>query len=388
VKLLDQVLQGTDNEPADAQAQRLVNRASLQTVVGHAVTSQSRQLRRVPERPERDQSNQDFYNYPQSMEEQSTGRILDFLYGIEEMRPLSIGWVILLLVLLALLLGPVDYLVLKRLDRLPLTWVTSLGWIVVFTVGAYYGVQALRAGDMQLRTVSLVDAVQDQGPAWNTRVCGLFAPKSDEYRFDGLAPDQWWSGVAASSGGWHSFQARSARRVLYCRQTNGGNLPYAVPINIWTMQTLISESSQDTMPLQAQVTVQDDGLTVEVTNQGASAILEGKVMLASGRGLHFDRVEPGETLSLSGHLRPVGMWQHRDRTTIVNRPRSRFLDPVDVFTLAGAQGRSQGIQEYLNDGAAVVCVQFENEPTPFTVKNKGTCNYYHMQFVRLVVFPK
>jgi hypothetical protein len=30
----------------------------------------------------------------------------------------------------------VDYWVLKRLDRLPLTWITSTGVILLFTVGA------------------------------------------------------------------------------------------------------------------------------------------------------------------------------------------------------------------------------------------------------------
>ncbi len=81
----------------------------------------------MPERQDRDTSNQDFHSYAPGLEQESTGRILDYLYAIDEMRPLSIGWVVLLLVLLAVLLGPVDYLVLKRLDRLPLTWVTSLG---------------------------------------------------------------------------------------------------------------------------------------------------------------------------------------------------------------------------------------------------------------------
>ncbi|MCF7972522.1 MAG: hypothetical protein K9N55_01780 [Phycisphaerae bacterium] len=387
ITLLDHMLKETDNDPGTGQTQRIVSRASLQTVVGHAVTQELRQLRRVSEDPDRDRSNQDFYNYAQGVEQQSTSRILDYLYAIDEMRPLSIGWVILLLVMLALLLGPVDYLVLKRLDRLPLTWVTSLGWIVVFTVGAYYGVQALRAGDMQLRTVSLMDAVQDQGPVWNTRVCGLFAPKSDEYRFDQLAPGQWWSAVAASSGYMNSYQARSARRVLYCRQANGSNLPYAVPINIWTMQTLTSESSQEALPpIRAQVTVQDDNVTVQIANQGASAIVEGMVVFGSGRGLRIDRVEPGETGSVTGPIKPVGSWKQMARTE--TRTRTRALDPIDVFTLAGTQGRSQGIQDYLNDGAAVVCVQFDNEPTPFTVKNKGTCTYRHVQFVRMVVFPK
>ncbi len=386
IYLLDRMFQDTGNKSLDTEPRRIINRASLTAVVGHAVTKESREFLRASEAPDTNRSNQDFYNYAPGVEQQSNGRILDYLYAIDEMRPLSIGWVVLLLVLLAVLLGPVEYLVLKRLDRLPLTWVTSLGWIVLFTVGAYYGVQALRAGDMQLRTVSLIDAVQDQGPAWSTRICGLFAPKSDEYQLDQLAPNQWFSAVAASSGNWNSYQARSARRTLYCRQINGSNMPYAVPINIWTMQTLMSESRQDTLPVQAQVTVQDDVVTVTVTNPSAGAILDGMVVFGSGRGIQVGRVEPGQTRTFEGAPRPIRAWK-QIATTVTNH-RARSLNPLDIFTLAGTRGRSQGISDYLDDGAAVVCVQFENEPAPFTVKNKGTCKYHHVQFARLVVFPE
>ncbi|MCP4455394.1 MAG: hypothetical protein GY809_28375, partial [Planctomycetes bacterium] len=383
--LLDQMLQDAGGDTLGTGSRRIVNRA-LTAVVGHAATQGSRHLQRVPEPQDRDTSNQDFHSYAQGTDQQSTGRILDYLYAIDEMRPLSIGWVVLLLVLLAVLLGPVDYLVLKRLDKQPLTWVTSLGWILLFTVGAYYGVQALRAGDMQFRTVSLTDAVQGQEYAWNTRVCGLFAPRSDEYQFDRLAPGQWWSGAAASGSRWNSYQARSARRTLYCRQNNGSNWPHIVPINIWTMQTLTVESRQGTVPIQAQVTVQDDGVTVEVTNQGAGTISEGMVVLASGRGIRVGRVGPGETRAFEGTPKPMRAWQHISNTVTGGRRPS--LDPADIFTMAGVQGRSQGIRDHLNRGAAVVCVRFEDEPSPFTVKNKGACQYDHVQFARLVVFPQ
>ena len=86
---------------------------------------------------------------------------MDHLYNISEMRPLSIWWVILLLGTLAVLLGPVDYKILKRLDRLPLTWLTCTFWIVLFSVGAYYGVRALRGGKLQMRVVSVLDGIEN-----------------------------------------------------------------------------------------------------------------------------------------------------------------------------------------------------------------------------------
>ena len=124
--------------------------------------------------------------------------IMEHLYHISQLRPLSIWWVILLLVVFALLLGPIDYLVLKRFDRLPLTWVTSCCWIFVFSVGAYYGVAAIRGGRMTLRVVSVVDGIEGSNHNWATSYSGLFAPYSADYKLDGLSDRQWWSGLAPS----------------------------------------------------------------------------------------------------------------------------------------------------------------------------------------------
>ncbi|MHC4284655.1 MAG: hypothetical protein ACYSWZ_17040, partial [Planctomycetota bacterium] len=124
------------------------------------------------------------YNIGQA--QAGSNAVMEYLYSISELRPLSIWWVILLLTLLAVLLGPVDYIVLKRMNRLPLTWVTSAFWIILFSAGAYYGVQALRGGKMQLRIVSVLDGIKHSNRAWSTEYCGLFAPYSDDYQLKDL----------------------------------------------------------------------------------------------------------------------------------------------------------------------------------------------------------
>jgi hypothetical protein len=114
--------------------------------------------------------------------QEANNKIMEFLYqGIKPLSIwwviflLSIWWVIFLLTTLAILLGPLDYKLLKRKGRLPLTWLTCTFWIALFTVGAYYGVQALRGGDMELRVVSVLDGIENTDHTWSTDYCGLFA---------------------------------------------------------------------------------------------------------------------------------------------------------------------------------------------------------------------
>jgi hypothetical protein len=186
--------------------------------------------------------------------------VMEYLYSISELRPLSIWWVIVLLTLLAVLLGPVDYKVLKRIGRLPLTWVTCSLWIILFSVGAYYGVQALRSGRMQLRVVSVLDGIEGSDYAWSTAYCGLFAPYSDAYKLKGLGERQWWSGIAPVQEHVYAYGRQIGSRNIYCFQHDGGSLPYSLPINIWTMQCLLNESPLQQLPISAEVQQRGDQL--------------------------------------------------------------------------------------------------------------------------------
>lgn len=378
--LLEDIVSGTTSGRDRPQSQT----TDFLPVTGHGA-QEYRTIELQASNEEQENNNYAQHSYNMGLSQQGTNRVLDYLVGIEQMRPLSIGWVVLLLVLLAVLLGPVDYIVLKRLDRQPLTWLTSIFWITVFTVGAYYGVQALRAGDMQLRTVSVIDAVQDTDTVWATRIMGLFAPKSADYQLDRLDTKQWWSAVAATRGYVNAFQAHSSRHVYY-RQSDGGNLPFSMPVNIWTMQTMLMESPRQTVALEARVQAHGDGsVTTEIANHADCAVEQGILLWKTGQGLWLGRVEPGQTRTMKGQLKPIDSWQVIHPTSTTRSDRS--LDSVDVFDLIGTRRRSQGFEDYLRQGAAVVCVQFEQAPTPVTVKNK-TCKYQHVQFARLVVFPQ
>ncbi len=135
-------------------------------------------------------------NYVQA-EAEPTNDVIKYLYDIPEMQPLSIWWIIGLLSALALVLGPLDYLVLKKLDRLPMTWITSTLVIVLFSVGAYYGVERIRGGLMQVRTVTVTDAVQGQpNSCFSTTLGGIFAPASDSYRLSDLKSNQWFTALS------------------------------------------------------------------------------------------------------------------------------------------------------------------------------------------------
>jgi len=333
--------------------------------------------------------------YQIGLAQAASNAVMEHLYNIPEMRPLSIWWVILLLSALAVLLGPVDYFVLKRRDRLPLTWLTCAGWITLFTAGAYYGVQALRGGKMQLRVVSVLDGIENS-MGWSSTYCGLFAPYSDDFQLEGLHNEQWWSGIAPSQEAIWAYQREPITRNIYCYQHDGGNLPYSLPINIWTIQCLLTESPVERLPLAAQVRRNGRHVVLEIANESDSPIRNGYVLFDDNQTLNFGSVPGRATKRFEGELATRSVWatygsdgyrsgSYRGRP-VASLGSIRSLGDATTFFAQGCLQRTQGIRCYLARGAAVVCAQYQDVPVPFSVKD-CSYQYQHVQLVRQVIFP-
>ncbi|MHC4622676.1 MAG: hypothetical protein ACYS4W_02120 [Planctomycetota bacterium] len=321
------------------------------------------------------------YEYAISQAQAASNQIMEHLYAISEMRPLSIWWVILLLTALAVLLGPVDYKVLRRLDRLPLTWLTCAFWITLFTVGAYYGVQALRGGKMQLRVVSVLDGIQGDNCTWSAAYLGLFAPHSDDYQLEGLKNDQWWSGISPMQESIWAMRREAGTRNIYCYQHDGGNLPHSLPINIWTMQCLLNESPLSQLPFTAELGHEGNELILDISNQSDSRIRNAYVLFGDERVFDFGPVPARTSKQFRGRPRRRQAW------TGLNMDYYPVKFKCEkAFFAQGCARRTQTMAAYLAHGAAVVCAEYEDAPLSLSVKDHS-CDYKHIQLVRLLVFP-
>jgi hypothetical protein len=318
------------------------------------------------------------YNLGETAE--NANAVLGYLQSIPEMRPLSIWWIIGLLSLLAVVLGPLDYFVLKRLDRLPMTWVTSTAVIVLFSVGAYYGVEKIRGGLMVVRAVTVTDAVQGQaGSCWSTTMCGIFAPSSDSYHLAGLKGNQWWSAMSPSQQGDYSpYGRQDATRNIYCSQQDAGNIPSALPINIWSMQCLRAETQSPAFPFIAKVELGADGqLKITLENRTDDTLTDACVRISYSasdvRSMSLGRVPPHSTQEFTGL--PVA----------TSDPLSGWSkDILSAFYTQGILPRTEAIARYHEQGAAVILARFTSTSAAFTVEGHNG-NVNHIQLARLVV---
>jgi hypothetical protein len=93
-----------------------------------------------------------------------------------------IGGLILLLVGYILLIGPINYLVLRRLDRREWAWLTMPVLIVGFAVGAYAFGSALRGGDVLINEVAVVRGAPGVDEGLGSVYVGIFSPNRGDYQ--------------------------------------------------------------------------------------------------------------------------------------------------------------------------------------------------------------
>ena len=92
------------------------------------------------------------------------------------------GWVAFFIFLYILLIGPGDYLFLKKvLKRMELTWITFPTIVVTVSVLAYYAAYAVKGNELRVNQVEIVDVDQTAGLVRGNTFLTLFSPQNRDY---------------------------------------------------------------------------------------------------------------------------------------------------------------------------------------------------------------
>jgi hypothetical protein len=144
--------------------------------------------------------------------------------------------VAILMIGMMLVVGPIDWIVLKRLDRQPWTWITTGGWIGLITISAVYAGYLFKSGDLHFRTVRLIDQADGITVATADAI-GIYSPRTQDYRLR-TDPDSWWQPLSAES-----YVSRSSGLSdLFFHQDQHGTRPMPVRISVWNMRFLIGQN--------------------------------------------------------------------------------------------------------------------------------------------------
>jgi hypothetical protein len=196
-----------------------------------------------------------------------SGSSIDGVFGAlidsRQIKKLPVTWLLLLLVVYLIVIGPFDQWWLKKIGRQMLTWITFPTYVVLFSLLIYFIGYKLRAGETEWNELNIVD-VLPRGEKVDLRgrtYVSIYSSSNARYPITGQ------DGHAAMRGELLDFRA-GAREASKARVTQLGNSFKAdVDVAVWTSSLYANDwfTTNDT-PFVATVAENGGEYVVDVEN--------------------------------------------------------------------------------------------------------------------------
>jgi hypothetical protein len=188
------------------------------------------------------------------------------------------------------LIGPVNYLVLRRLDRREWAWVTIPVLIVAFAVGAYAFGSALRGSSVIVNEVAVVRGAPDATEATAQVYLGVFSPTRGTYQ------------VAVPGG---ALLSSPISGDIFGGQSASLDIVQGDPsrvrdlgVGVQSLRTIRAESQVVAPKIHADLKLIDGTLTGTVRNEGTTTLEKPAVVLGANVKVLKD-LAPGEEVAVS-----------------------------------------------------------------------------------------
>jgi hypothetical protein len=244
-------------------------------------------------------------------------RLREQLAQIPGVEPLPVRWLALFALVYLLVIGPVDYLLLRLVGRQPLTWLTFPTYIAAFSAFALVGTAKIKGDQAVLVRYEVVDVLPGADRWRGESLVGVFATGRSQVSltsgFDDAAveplelPGSLWDPAVSSSEGPMRLDYRAETWTLaYARSAWSGP---------WRGGVRASRSG-DRLVLRSDLPFPLDDVRVDFLDQSSAWVgrlepgVDAEVVLQDSTA---GFVEPGSAMDLlrryperhRGHLRPL-----------------------------------------------------------------------------------
>jgi hypothetical protein len=160
---------------------------------------------------------------------------------VRNLKPPNLRLIIIFLIIYLVMLVPVNYFVLKKMDKRELAWVTTPIIVLLFTFGAY-GIGYITKGHRLVANVlTVIETMAGQTSAEATSQLLIFSPSRTRYRLS-LGNDAL---VARELTGWgdddpYSGRSRERGEPLYYNFSSSGLLIERLQVNMWAFRQLVT----------------------------------------------------------------------------------------------------------------------------------------------------
>jgi hypothetical protein len=205
-----------------------------------------------------------------------------------------IGGLLALLFGYILLIGPINYIVLRRLDRREWAWVTMPVLIAVFAVGAYAFGAALRGLDVIVNEVAIVRGAPDATEGSAQVYLGVFSPSRGTYQIE--VP----GGALLSSTLTGDFIGGGDSQSLDVLQGNPSRIRDLV-VGFGSLRTVRAETAATVPKIHADLSLVSGSLKGTIRND-SDQVLERAAIVLGNSVVLLDDLGPGQERVVSGSV--------------------------------------------------------------------------------------
>ncbi len=264
---------------------------------------------------------------------QSADGIFGAMIDSRQVHKLPYVWLLLLLLVYLVVIGPFDQFWLKRIRRPMLTWITFPCYVVAFSLLIYFIGYKLRAGDTEWNELHLVDVLRqgDRAQLHGHTYVSIYSPANARYAVAGPQPYATLRGEFAGVTG-----GQGGERVAVSQSGDSYKADLFVPV--WTSQLYVSDWwEQAPLPLTVSVVPQGGGeWQVTVQNQTDRPVTQAQLVIV-GRIVPLGEVPARQSKTFS-----VGASQGQMLRDFVQRYGGQF--GAAVQERQSAFGRTGGGQ--------------------------------------------
>lgn len=263
----------------------------------------------------------------------SSDGIFGAMIDSRQVHKLPVGWLLLLLLVYLVVIGPLDQYWLKRIGKPMLTWLTFPAYVVLFSLVIYFIGYKLRAGESEWNELHVVDILPKAGGAElrGHTYSSVYSPANQKYLLE--AQQNYATFRGEFMGLWGGGQ--SAEKAVI-NQT-GDNFKAEVFVPVWTSELFVSDWLQSaTTPLESSVSPVANGWQVHLQNRTERKLTNLQLILR-GQMYNLGELAGDESKTIS-----VDRSQGRSLRSYLSPYGSRFQGAVS--SRHQALGRSESGQ--------------------------------------------
>jgi hypothetical protein len=194
----------------------------------------------------------------------SSDGIFGAMIDTRQVHKLPIAWLLFLLLIYLVVIGPLDQFWLKRIGKPMLTWITFPCYVVIFSLVIYFIGYKLRAGETEWNELHLVDVLAngDHAELRGRTYSSVYSPANQRYLLE--AREKYATLRGEFVGGWGGGAQSSEKATVI---QDGDSFKAEIFVPVWTSQLFVNDWWQPSaMPLNVTISPQTDGWDVKVEN--------------------------------------------------------------------------------------------------------------------------